>query len=54
LASIVAGILVTIPKGGHHVFGFWKVGILGALFTLIAIWMMSKITKISTQKNDQL
>ena len=47
VASIVAGVLVTIPRGGHHVFGFWKVGILGALFTLIAIWMMSKITKFS-------
>ena len=43
ISSIVAGILVTIPQGGTHVFGFWKVGILGAAFTLIAIWMMGKI-----------
>ncbi|MDC1221044.1 MFS transporter [Salibacteraceae bacterium] len=50
IASVVAGILVTIPKGGHHVYGFWKVGILGALFTLIAIWMMSKITKFTEKE----
>lgn len=43
VASIVAGILVTVPEGGHHVFGFWKVGLLGALFTIIAIWQMSRI-----------
>ncbi|MCO4805545.1 MFS transporter [Salibacteraceae bacterium] len=47
VSSIIAGILVTIPDGGHHVFGFWKVGVLGALFTLIAIWMMSQITKLT-------
>ena len=51
IASVVAGVLVTIPKGGHHVYGFWKVGILGALFTLIAIWMMSKIVKF-TEKEE--
>ena len=45
VSSMVAGILVTIPEGGNHVFGFWKVGLLGAIFTLIAIWMMSRIRK---------
>jgi len=25
------------------VFGFWKVGALGAIFTVIAIWQMSRI-----------
>ncbi|GAB5539058.1 MAG: MFS transporter [Salibacteraceae bacterium] len=47
VSSVVAGILVTIPDGGHHVFGFWKVGILGALFTLIAIWMMNRIARLT-------
>jgi DHA1 family inner membrane transport protein len=43
LASIVAGVLVTVPEGGHHVSGFWKVGAIGVLFTLLAIWMMQQI-----------
>tara|TARA_B110000046_G_C13026363_1_gene414341 strand:+ start:15213 stop:16385 length:1173 start_codon:yes stop_codon:yes gene_type:complete len=47
VASMVAGVLVTIPEGGDHVHGFWKVGLLGAVFTLIAVWMMRKITKFS-------
>ena len=51
VASIVAGILVVVPEGGHHVSGFWKVGVLGALFTLLAIWMMGKI-KAFTPKNE--
>lgn len=43
ISSIIAGVLVVIPEGGHHVYGFWKVGLIAAIFTLIAIWMMRKI-----------
>lgn len=46
LASMLAGAVVVIPEGGHHVFGFWKVGIIGVVFTLIAIWMMKKIRQL--------
>ena len=46
VASIVAGYLVTIPKGCHTVFGFWKVGILGVVFTVIAIALMNQISKL--------
>lgn len=52
LSSIVAGILVTIPAGGTHVFGFWKVGLLGALFTLVALWMMTKIRAFGDLKEE--
>lgn len=47
LASIVAGVLVTIPEGGHHVFGFWKVGALGAIFTIFAIMQMRNLKAVS-------
>ena len=49
VASIVAGILVTVPEGGHHVYGFWKVGIIGAVFTLIAMWLMSRIKALTLE-----
>lgn len=49
LASIVAGVLVTVPKGGHHVYGFWKVGLIGALFTVIAMWLMNKIKSLTVE-----
>jgi len=49
LTSIVAGVLVTVPKGGHHVYGFWKVGLIGALFTVIAMWMMNKIKSLTVE-----
>lgn len=42
-SSIIAGVLVSIPEGGHEVNGFWKVGVVAAFFTLIAIWLMTKI-----------
>lgn len=43
ISSVVAGILVTIPEGGHVVHGFWKVGVLAVIFTFVSIWMMSRI-----------
>ncbi len=46
VASMAAGYLVTIPKGCHSVLGFWKVGLIGVIFTLIAIAMMHQITKL--------
>ena len=49
LTSIVAGVLVTVPKGGHHVYGFWKVGLIGALFTVIAMWLMNKIKSLTVE-----
>lgn len=49
LASMVAGVLVTIPEGGHHVFGFWKVGALGAIFTVFAIWQMRNLKAVSIE-----
>lgn len=53
VASVVAGILVTIPEGGHHVYGFWKVGVLGVVFTLIAIWMMKQIRAFEVKEEAQ-
>lgn len=47
LASIAAGIIVVIPEGGHHVYGFWKVGLIAAAFTLLAIWMMGRIKALT-------
>ena len=47
IASVVAGILVLIPEGGHHVEGFWKVGVLGVIFTLLAIRIMEIIRRMS-------
>ena len=49
VASIVAGILVTVPEGGHHVYGFWKVGVIGVVFTLIAMWLMSRIKALTVE-----
>lgn len=43
VSSIIAGILVVIPEGGHEVNGFWKVGILASCFTVVAIWLMTRI-----------
>lgn len=45
LGSIIAGLLVTIPEGGHHVDGFWKVGVIAIVFTIISVWMMSQLRK---------
>lgn len=45
ISSLIAGYLVTIPEGEHHVEGFWKVGALAVTFTLIAIWMMRSVKK---------
>ncbi len=46
ISSIIAGVLVIIPEGGHEVNGFWKVGILASFFTVIAIWMMTRIRSL--------
>jgi len=43
ISSVIAGILVTIPEGGHVVHGFWRVGALAVIFTLVSIWMMSRM-----------
>jgi predicted MFS family arabinose efflux permease len=51
IASMVAGILVVIPEGGHHVYGFWKVGVIAAIFTLLAIWMMGRIHALTIEEN---
>ena len=45
LSSLIAGYLVTIPEGMHHVEGFWKVGALAVTFTLIAIFMMRSVKR---------
>lgn len=47
LSSVMAGILVTIPHGGHHVYGFWKVGFVGVVFTLLAILVMRRIASLT-------
>lgn len=49
IASVVAGVLVTIPEGGHHVFGFWKVGAIGVIFTLIAMWQMNNLKAVTKE-----
>lgn len=51
IASMVAGVLVTIPEGGTYVFGFWKVGVLGVVFTLVSIWMMRRIQSFTFEEN---
>lgn len=54
ISSVIAGILVTIPADGV-VHGFWKVGVLATLFTLIAIWLMSRVKRIAMrlEHNDK-
>lgn len=52
VSSIIAGVLVTIPEGGQ-VQGFWKVGVLAVTFTLIAIWMMSRVKKLATDQQHE-
>lgn len=51
ISSIIAGIVVTIPEGGHHVEGFWKVGVLATGFTLVAIWMMGRVKRLNKELN---
>jgi len=54
VSSLIAGYLVTIPEGTHHVEGFWRVGALAAVFTLIAIWMMKSVKKHTIVMQDSI
>ncbi|GAB4376623.1 MAG: MFS transporter [Salibacteraceae bacterium] len=48
ISSIIAGWLVYVPKGGGEVSGFWRVGLVAVVFTLIAIWMMSRLKRVES------
>ncbi|WP_071887746.1 MFS transporter [Rufibacter sp. DG15C] len=47
LAAFLAGLIITNAPGQDDLIGFWKVGLIATFFTIVSMWVVTKLKKVS-------